>query len=241
MTEIAPNLLRVMKSREYREKQSRITKNYFKNKENRRERGLLISKGWTKEKREEWSEKLKERYKNIKIRKKVSKSLKKYFKKHPRSADINKKIDKAVTRWWKEHPNIKKDRARKLKNFFIKHPEDFKKKFMNGKNNPFKPHLKTAFGLVRSLGEKRIADYLAFKKIKAVYEEKVLILEGHPFVPDFWLPYYKVYIEFYGGYPSSWKKKVIKNKLYKKYKIKCIFITPAELGDLDYYLMDELN
>lgn len=34
---------------------------------------------------------------------------------------------------------------------------------------------------------------------------------------------------------------MLKNKLYKKYKIKCIAITPAELGNLDYYILNDLR
>lgn len=229
-----------MKSRKYKEKQSKITQKYFKNPANRKLRGKQISKGWTEDKRKAWSNKLIERFKDNKIRKKVSNSLKRYFKKNPRTADISRKIDRAVTRWWNEHPGIKEERARKLKTFFIRHPEEFKKKFMNGNNNPFKLHINTALGLVRSKGEKIIADYLTINKIKAEYETKTLMLDGHVCVPDFYLPKYRTYIEFYGGYPEAWKKKVMKNKLYKKHNIKCIFITPAELNNLDYYLLAEL-
>jgi len=64
-------------------------------------------------------------------------------------------------------------------------------------------------------------------------------------VPDFYLPKYNThnmtYIEFYGGYPKAWKKKVLKNRLYKAHKIPYIFITPAELRDLQENLVGELG
>jgi len=125
----------------------------------------------------------------------------------------------------------------------MKHPEKFKN-FMKGGRNLLTPHIKTKSGfLVRSHGEQAIANFLHDNKILSSYESKSLIFksEGQICVPDFWLPKYKTYIEFYGGHPLAWKKKVLKNKLYKKYNIPCIFITPAELRDLRYYLKEELR
>jgi hypothetical protein len=116
-----------------------------------------------------------------------------------------------------------------------------------GKNSSV-PHLKTKQGfLVRSKGEQKIANFLYDNKIKSFYEGKTLMFEkeGQICVPDFYLPKSKThkatYIEFYGGYPAAWKKKVMKDKLYKKYKIPCVFITPSELRDLNYYLKGELE
>jgi hypothetical protein len=68
-----------------------------------------------------------------------------------------------------------------------------------------------------------------------------LFLGGYLCTPDFQLTKSKIYIEFYGGYPGSWKKKVVKNKLYKKYKIPVISITPSELRDLDEELKRYIN
>ena len=148
-----------------------------------------------------------------------------------------------MTRWWHEHPNIRKERSIKAKKFFMEHPDKFKN-FMKHGSNSNKLHLKTKQGfLVRSKGEKKIANFIFENKIKSSYENKTLIFEkeGQVCIPDFYLPKYKTYIEFYGGYPGAWKKKVMKNKLYKKYKIPCIFITTAELRDLNYYLNRELK
>ena len=182
-----------------------------------------------------------------KEKKEVSKSVKKYFsnplsrKKHSiamRNPDVVRKIDRARTKWWREHPNIRKEKSIEVRNLFMEHPEKFKK-FLKYGSNPALPQFKTKQGFkVRSRGEQTIANFLHDNKIKAFYEKKVLIFkeEGQICVPDFWLPHYKTYIEFYGGHPKAWKKKVLKNKLYKKHKIPCIFITPAELRDLEYYL-----
>lgn len=193
-----------------------VTKFWKNNSKQRKKYSSMMRKFWTKEQRVKQSQ-----------RKKA------YFKKNPLSTELKKKIDKAVTRWWREHPNIKKQKSIELKEFFMKHPKDFMEKFANHKNNPFRPHIKTSFGLVRSKPEKIIADYLTSCNIKAEYEAKTIRLDGWPCVPDFYLPDYDTYIEFYGGYPGSYKKKVIKNKIYKKYKIKVISITPSELDKLD--------
>jgi len=196
--------------------------------------------------RKKMSLSLKKYFSNPEARLKMSRIRKKYFKEHPefsKNPNFIRKIDRAVTKWWKEHPHIKKERSIKIKNLFIKNPEKFEKFMKYGSNNK-KPHLKTKSGfLVRSHGEQKIANFLFEKKIKSSYEKQTLIFEkeGQICVPDFWLPKFKMYIEFYGGHPKAWKKKVMKNKLYKKYKIPCIFITPAELRDLEYYLKRELG
>jgi hypothetical protein len=179
-------------------------------------------------------------YSNPVVIKKFSNRWKKYWQKHPESIQ---KIDRAMTAWWKEHPHVRKEKSIEMKNFFMKNPEKFKK-FMKYGNNPAYPRFKTKSGfLVKSRGEQRIANFLFENKIKALYEEKTLFFpkEGQICIPDFWLPKFKVYIEFYGGFPQAWKKKVMKNKLYRKHKIKCVFITPRELRNLEYYLGREVG
>lgn len=176
-------------------------------------------------------------YKNPKYRAKL-KRIKKIAYQDPK---LRKKIDISVTKWYKEHPNIAKRNIRRLKQYFLSHRKEYQNKFENGKNNPFKPHIKTRLGLVRSKPEAEIANFLKKNNISAGYESKTLILDGYVCVPDFYLPEYKTYIEYYGGYPSSRNKKILKNKLYKKHKIKCIFITPSELYDLDMEILGKIK
>jgi len=190
--------------------------------------------------RQKISELLKKYYSDPQARKRNSMIQKRYLKKHP---EFVERMDKAMTKWWYEHPNIRKERSTKIKSLMMKHPEKFKK-FMKYGSNPSLPQFKTKqHFLVRSRGEQTIANFLHDNSISSQYESKTLNFEkeGQICVPDFYLPSSKIYIEFYGGYPAAWKKKVMKNKLYKKYKIPCIFITPAELRDLDYYLKGELE
>jgi hypothetical protein len=190
---------------------------------------------------------LKKYFSNPEARKKASRTRKKYLKQHPefsKNPNLIRKIDKAVTSWWKGHPNIKKERSIQIKNLFIKNPEKFEKFMRYGSNPNTSPRFKTKQGyLVRSRGEQKIANFLNDNNIQSSYESKTLIFkdEGQICVPDFFLSKYKTYIEFYGGHPKAWKKKVLKNRLYKKYRIPCIFITPAELRNLEYYLKEELR
>lgn len=167
-------------------------------------------------------------YKNKALRKKVGRAVRKAFL----DENIRKKIDRSVTLYYQEHLLAKREQAEKAMNYFRKNPDAFDR-FLKAGRNPLKKHLKTKQGfLVRSKGEQKIANFLFDRKISAFYESKTLFLDGFFCTPDFWLPKFKTYIEFYGGYPGSWKKKVIKNKLYKKYNLKVIGITPSELREL---------
>ncbi len=56
---------------------------------------------------------------------------------------------------------------------------------------------------VRSIGEKRIADYFERNNIRYLYEHeartKALIFDRKISNPDFYLPHYEVYIEYWGA------------------------------------------
>jgi len=191
-------------------------------------------KPWNAGKHLSKAHKLKLRESNIKtysdknVRLKVGREVHKAFA----DSSIRKKIDRGVTGYYREHPNMKKAQAKKAVDYFRHHPEAFQK-FMEAGKNPLRRHIKTIQGeLVRSKGEQQIADFLYKNKIPYLYEQKSIFLDGHLCTPDFWLPKSKSYIEFYGGYPGSWKKKVLKNKLYKKYKLKVNGVTPSELKNL---------
>lgn len=168
-------------------------------------------------------------YENPEYGKKLSRIKKEFFK------NINKRklIDRVISKWWREHPGIKKIYSEKAKEYFRKNPKAFEK-FLKAGKNPLKKHIRTRQGeKVRSQGEKQIADWLYKNNISYEYESKTLLLDGYLCVPDFWLEKSRKYIEFYGGYPGSWKKKVLKNKLYRKHHIPVIAITPGELRALD--------
>jgi hypothetical protein len=215
----------------------------------RQKKAIAIKKLWNEGKWKPWNkgrklskahkEKLRisniRAYESEKLRLKISKAKKKQYE----NPLLAKKIDRALTSWWKEHPNVRKKYAEKVKSYFRKNPRAFGKFLAAGKN-PLKRNIRAKQGfLVRSKGERKIADFLYKEKIPCIYEGFSLMLDGWICTPDFYLPEFNAFVEFYGGYPGSWKKKVIKNRLYKKHRIPVIAVTPTELRNLDYYLADE--
>ncbi len=171
-------------------------------------------------------------YGNKSLRMRMSRIKKKQYVK----TDLEKKIDRTVTKYYREHPLMRRKQAQKAMDYFKRNPRAFHR-FLEAGKNPLRKHIKTKPGfLVRSKGEKRIADFLFDNGIKAEYECKTFFLGGYFCTPDFYLVKKKVYIEFYGGYPGSWKKKVIKNRLYPKFGIPVVSITPSELDDLRFLL-----
>lgn len=179
--------------------------------------------------------------KNPALRAKINKKISIAGKKRFSDEKERIRMRKSVKEFWENHPELKPVWRKRFLNYFL-NDSDARKNLLKNQKNPFDRDIKTKSGyFVRSAGEKKIADFLSSNKIKFEYETQPLLLKKHPCIPDFWLSDFRILIEFYGGYPSAWKKKVLKNKLYKKYKIPCIFITPAELLDLDYYLLKEIG
>jgi len=102
---------------------------------------------------------------------------------------------------------------------------------------------------VRSFAEKRIADYFTRNNINYVYEQEVRVRGGCLFLseyvvgnPDFYLPDYDVYVEYWGlvdadnertreRYVENMKKKMA---IYYRNNIKFISIYPRNLENLDW-------
>lgn len=99
---------------------------------------------------------------------------------------------------------------------------------------------------VKSIGEKRIADYFERNNIRYVYEKeartKALFFSQKISSPDFYLPEYDVYVEYWGlvnaddnrtreNYVRNMKRKMA---IYHKNNIKFISIYPRNLGNLDW-------
>lgn len=171
------------------------------------------------------------------INKKLSIAGRKRFSKESE----REKIDRAVTDFIKNHPNVRKEQSLRMIRYYESHPAA-KEKLYGGRKNPFYPHIRTKSGfIVRSDGEKRIADFLSDERINFSYEKKVLYLPASVYIPDFWLPRYNCFIEFYGQHPAAHKTKLEKYKDYRRFRIPCVFITPSELKDLSHYLTGELK
>jgi len=197
--------------------------------------------GLTKEIIESRTAKIRRAYKKRRLRNKIKRIKLKQYRTNP---ELRKKIDKVVTEWWRDNPSARKSLSKKIKWFFIKNPKAFEEFLKHGKN-PLKSHIKTLQGfLVRSLGEKLIANFLHAHCIPCLYESISLMITKKPFkgnicTPDFYIPEWNIFVEFYGGYPKAWKKKVLKNKIYSKHKIPVLAITPAELENLGYFLLKQ--
>src|SRR3989344_2445616 len=97
-----------------------------------------------------------------------------------------------------------------------------------------------------SAGEELITDFFEEKVIKYKRHPKLPKLEGDIKgfrEPDFFLPEYKVYLEFLGQWNESEHKMRYKQKMavYHKNKIPCIYIWPDNLGTLDWMLRRRLR
>lgn len=96
-------------------------------------------------------------------------------------------------------------------------------------------------------GEEFIRDYLDRHQIK--YEEQKEIhglkndTKKHR-IADFWLPEYKVYIEFFGRWnrdANSRQDYEFKKKVYAWNGIPCLYIYPDNLGILDYRIEKQMR
>ena len=95
-------------------------------------------------------------------------------------------------------------------------------------------------------GEDLIADFLEEKGIQFKrYPELPKLTEDNKFFrkPDFYLPGYKVYIEFLGqwNYPEHKKRYKQKMAVYHKNNIPCVYLWPDNLGTLDWMLRRRLR
>ncbi|MBS3096497.1 hypothetical protein J4480_03590 [Candidatus Woesearchaeota archaeon] len=90
-----------------------------------------------------------------------------------------------------------------------------------------------------SAGEELIGEYFKEKSIKFERESKISKLDGDYAdyrVADFYLPKYKVYVEFFGKWnvPKDREKYRKKKEIYEKNRIPCVYLYPDNLGILDF-------
>ncbi|MFY9309742.1 MAG: hypothetical protein WAQ28_11910 [Bacteroidia bacterium] len=91
-----------------------------------------------------------------------------------------------------------------------------------------------------SEGEEFIIDFLKLYDIKYKREVQINGLKDDKLkyrVADFYLPQYKVYIEFFGQWNVSYDHKARytdKKDVYSKNKIPCIYIYPENLGTMPF-------
>jgi hypothetical protein len=94
--------------------------------------------------------------------------------------------------------------------------------------------VRTKTGRVRSRYERKMINFFEESNIEYVYEP-LLVLGGIKLHPDFYLPRYKIYVEFWGMAdfsPSYQRYMARKLRLYKKHNVPLISIYPRHLKDI---------
>jgi len=95
--------------------------------------------------------------------------------------------------------------------------------------------------VVQSRGERQIADWLNTHGIVYRYDDKFQIIQGFAIRPDFYLPRYDVYIEYWGMDTTDYKiGMLLKQKLYQQEGKKLISLYPADLPMLAAKLEEAL-
>jgi hypothetical protein len=84
--------------------------------------------------------------------------------------------------------------------------------------------------VVQSRGERRIAEWLSAHGLDYRYDDKFQIIMGYAIRPDFYLPLFDVYIEYWGLDTTDYKIGMhLKQKLYQQQGKKLISLYPADL------------
>lgn len=140
-----------------------------------------------------------------------------------RSKIICEKIsDKLTGRKLSE--KCKKKKSKYMIDLFKKNPERLEKFLEAGKKNRVRYKTPQGF-LVRSRAEQEIAIWFYNKKIRIKYESIKIFFKDCFFVPDFFLPKYDLFIEYYGNFRNgSNKRNKKKKRLYKKMNLNIIEI-----------------
>jgi len=95
---------------------------------------------------------------------------------------------------------------------------------------------------VQSDGERRICDLLDSEQIKYRYDERFRILDGYAIRPDFYLPEFDVYIEYWGMDTADYKIGMLKKqKLYQQQGKKLISLYPEDKPRVREALLEKLE
>jgi hypothetical protein len=95
---------------------------------------------------------------------------------------------------------------------------------------------------VQSLGERRICEVLDAESIKYRYDERFRILDGYAIRPDFYLPEFDVYIEYWGMDTADYKIGMLKKqKLYQQQGKKLISLYPDDKPRMQKILLEKLE
>lgn len=95
--------------------------------------------------------------------------------------------------------------------------------------------------LVQSDGERRICEILTEENIPYRYDERFRILNGFAIRPDFYLPEFDVYVEYWGMDTADYKIGMLKKqKLYQQQGKKLISLYPDDKPNLRDVLLSKL-
>lgn len=95
---------------------------------------------------------------------------------------------------------------------------------------------------VQSDGERRICEILHSERIKYRYDERFRILDGYSIRPDFYLPEFDVYIEYWGMDTADYKIGMLKKqKLYQQQGKKLISLRPDDKPRMKEILSEKLE
>ena len=95
---------------------------------------------------------------------------------------------------------------------------------------------------VQSYGEMKISEWLSNNKIKYRYDTRYRIIDGYAIRPDFYLPEFDVYIEYWGMDTPDYKIGMLKKlKLYQQECKRLISIYPEDKNNLDIILRQKLS
>ncbi len=96
--------------------------------------------------------------------------------------------------------------------------------------------------LVQSKGERRIAEWLAGKGVAYRYDERFRIVDGYAIRPDFYLPEYDVYIEYWGMDTADYKIGMLKKqKLYQETGKKLVSVYFQDFNRIETVLAEKLR
>lgn len=95
--------------------------------------------------------------------------------------------------------------------------------------------------LVQSDGERQIADYLSTHNIAFRYDERFRIVDGCAIRPDFYLPEFDIYIEYWGMDTADYKIGMLKKqKLYQQQGKRLVSLHFSEKDRLEELLAAKL-
>ena len=96
--------------------------------------------------------------------------------------------------------------------------------------------------LVQSVGERLICEILAAENINYRYDERFRILNGYAIRPDFYLPEFDLYIEYWGMDTADYKIGMLKKqKLYQQQGKKLISLYPTDKPNMRTVLLSKLK